>query len=312
MNTTNIEIVVDPYSKYFADHLKKSLPGLKGMVVKGDWNQKCIGFIKENNIEALYLNYAWGWTETDYDFLNNLENIKQLEIIAQDTINLNSISTLRGLNYLNLDIKSKVKETIDFSQLTHLKKASFMWDDNFIDIFNCKSLVSLSTLGAKHVKPDLYGQMVNLEELIITSSNIEHLEFLTRLPKLKKLELYNCKKIMDFTPISQCEQLEWLAIEGNNSINNIDFIKHLDKIYYLNISNNKEIVSIKVLEKLENLKALAFTDNTIIEDGDLSCLTKLPNLSMLMFNPRRHYTHKLIKNWNWNNLDNPDILLNKK
>ena len=159
-----------------------------------------------------------------------------------------------------------------------------MWDDSFIDIFNCRSLVSLSTLGAKHVKPDLYGQMVNLEELIITSSNIEHLGFLSRLSKLKKLEIYNCRKIMDFTPISQCEQLEWLAIEGNNNINNIDFIKSLDKIYYLNISNNKEIISIKVLEKLENLKALAFTDNTIIEDGDLSYLTKLPNLSMLMFN----------------------------
>lgn len=117
---------------------------------------------------------------------------------------------------------------------------------------------------------------------------------------------------MDFTPISQCEHLEWLAIEGNNNINNIEFIKRLDKIYYLSISNNKEIESIEVLKNLKGLKALAFTDNTIIKDGDLSCLIKLPNLSMLMFNPRRHYTHKLIKNWNWHNLDNPDVLLKKK
>ena len=35
-------------------------------------------------------------------------------------------------------------------------------------------------------------------------------------------------------------------------------------------------------------------------------LTYLPVLSMVNFNNRRHYTHKLNKAWNWDNFNIPD------
>ena len=92
----------------------------------------------------------------------------------------------------------------------------------------------------------------------------------------------------------------------------IDFLKKLKGLEFINLSSNGEIATLAPLSCLENLKALAFAGNTIIKDGDLSVLIELPKLSMLMFQGRRHYTHKLIKKWDWENFNTPDTLLKSR
>ena len=82
--------------------------------------------------------------------------------------------------------------------------------------------------------------------------------------------------------------------------------------FLLCISNNGDIDSLLPLANLKQLKALAFSGNTKIVDGELSILTTLKSLAMLNFSPRKQYTHKLIKKWNWKNYNNPDTLLVKR
>ena len=62
-----------------------------------------------------------------------------------------------------------------------------------------------------------------------------------------------------------------------------------------------------------SLKALAFSGaSTYIIDGDITPLLNLKELSMLMLVDRKHYTHKVIKPWNWENYGIKDTLLEKK
>jgi len=41
-------------------------------------------------------------------------------------------------------------------------------------------------------------------------------------------------------------------------------------------------------------------------------LEDLPELAMLMFGPRKHYSHRLVKTWSWSHFSTPDRLLEKK
>ena len=78
----------------------------------------------------------------------------------------------------------------------------------------------------------------------------------------------------------------------------------------MNLNDNRLLKSLKPLKDIKSLKAFSFTgEKTMIEDKDLSVLTTLPKLSMLMFGHRRGYSHKLVKQWDWKNYDNPDKLL---
>jgi hypothetical protein len=96
-------------------------------------------------------------------------------------------------------------------------------------------------------------------------------------------------------------------------LSSLEFVKPLTSLEVLIISDNKNIDSLEPVSLLKKLKALSFAGpSTNILDGDLSKLQELPMLAMLSFKARKHYTHKLVKKWSWENLNNPDILLEKK
>ena len=81
----------------------------------------------------------------------------------------------------------------------------------------------------------------------------------------------------------------------------------------LNLTDCGELDSLAPLSGLRSLKALAFAGaKTTLRDGDLRPLLDLPKLSMVMFGARRHYSHKIVKRWSWDNLEQPDRLLAPK
>jgi hypothetical protein len=70
---------------------------------------------------------------------------------------------------------------------------------------------------------------------------------------------------------------------------------------------------VQFLKPLQRLRAVAFPGaRTTVADGDLGPLTELPELAMLMFGARKHYSHRLVKPWNWQNFHVPDRLLEKR
>ncbi len=297
--------VINPYKA-------KESKNRKGLKVSGAWSKEIASYIKENDIKALYLNYTWGWTEIDYSFLEQLDTIEELNIIASDAHNFSAIQGMGQLQQLSLSLN--IKETIDFTANKKMTKCFLSWWNGASSIFECPWLEDLYL--DRTTKYDLsgLGALKKLRKLQVGNSTYDSLAWLPDLADhLIELSLYNCRKITDFTPISSCSKLERLVLSGCKELLKLDFLNKQYKLNVLNISDTGEIESFAPLKELKELKAFACAGKTtIIKDGDLHVLTELPKLAMVMFAPRRHYTHKIIKKWNWNNYDHPDVLLEEK
>lgn len=307
------QLVGSPYGsvslalKLYPEHLT----GLKGLMIKGPWHESFAQYIVENEIKALYLNFAHKWSCEDYSFLSNLKTIQLLSIIDAPSSGLEAVEEMESL--VDLSLSTYFKSKIDFTKLPKLRYCGLSWHKGTQSILNVTSLTHLGIEELKAKDLTKLSELVNLERLGIGNSSIEKLTGVESLTKLKKLDLSNCKKLTDFTPLKQLKNLEWLSIDGTKEVGNIEFVRNMTSLKILDVSDTNNIASIEPLKDLTGLKAVAFVGNkTTIVDGDLSYLTKLPNLALLWLAPRKHYSHKLIKQANWDNFDQPDTLLAAK
>jgi protein phosphatase 1 regulatory subunit 7 len=294
-------------SRLYPEHLN----GLNTMLIKGPWHDSFSQFILDNNIKALYLNFAHKWSCDDYSFLRNLKSIERLGILDAPSTGLEAIEEMDSL--VDLSLNTYFKSKIDFTKLSKLKYCSLDWYKGTETILNATSLTHLYIDEFKTKDFSKLANLKNLEILAIKNSNIEDISCLSGLINLKKLELINCKKLTDFTPLTKLKTLEWLRIDGTKEVGNIEFVRNMASLKIFSVCDTNNIESIEPLKDLTGLKAVAFVGNkTTIVDGDLSYLTKLPNLALLWFGSRKHYSHKLIKQANWDNFDKPDVLLELK
>lgn len=306
---TNGIIVPSPYSQSANPLVKKS--DRKWLVVSGAWNAELVNFIDANEIDALCLNSAKGWASRDYQFLSTLNNIKAIDIIAGgENINLESIESMSSLR--ELSIAASTKCVVDFSKLRKLRTCFLNWWPGAASIFSASWLTDFAIDELKISDAKAISGLTSLRRLALSNTDINSLDFLPAMKELEILELLNCKKINTFSNIATLKALKWLRIDGTKKLKSIQFVSDCEKLEVIDISDCGEIESLRPVEKLIGLKALAFSGNTNVLDGEFLSLTKLPKLSMLMFNSRKHYSHSLTKRWSWNNFDCPDLLLEPK
>jgi hypothetical protein len=297
------KIVTNPYSSLESK-------GRKGLMVEGPWDPSLVEFIARNEITALYLNGSKGWSTEDYSFLSQLKTIEELDIIAAESHHLDAMQEMPRLQELSLT--TSTDSVIDFARMQNLEDCFLHWWKGAQSIFDAPALKSLYLDEIKIKSYAPLERLTALESLTLGNSNIEDLSCLKSLQRLTKLELLNCRKIVDFSPIASLKELRRLRIEGSKQLCTIDFVASLKALEVLLVGDNGTIDSLQPVAELKQLKAVAFNGSSKIGDGNLACLTQLPQLAMLMFASRRHYTHRLIKPWSWKNFDSPDTLLAAK
>lgn len=276
-------------------------------IVRDEPVEQIVNTINEQGVEAVTLNCALGWQREDVSFLAQLPGVKNLSIITSDISGLSALEQMASLEELNLT--AQTKEIIDFTQLTKLRDFYLYWWPGAASIFHCHWVTSAYFDKLKLNDYSPLGQLQQLEQLTIANSPIPFLDWLTHLPQLKELYLFNCRNLSDFTPISQLKQLRKIHIEGCNQLNDLTFISSIQTLEECNISGNGELLSVSPLITLKNLKVLFIERSSTITDGDLTPLTQLPKLAILSFRPKKHYSHKLVKKWKWADLEHPDVLL---
>jgi len=282
----------------------------EGVWIREVWRSEMADFIIKRNIKALYLQASWSWGITDYSFLGNLKYLKKLIVTSGDKADLSSIENLSELEELSLTCPTPTN--INFEKFGNLKYCYVSWWKGAEKIFDCKWLKSLYLDGRKNKDYSSLSGMADLEVLTLANTPIEHLDRIRSLDKLEKVELLNCRKLCDIKALGSLKCLRWLTIDGSKLIDDLSVLAGLKNLEYLNVTGLGEVKSLVPLEALKKLKAVTFCGSTNIVDGDLTPLTVLPNLGMLNFVGKRHYTHRLIKNWSWDNFNLPDILLQKK
>lgn len=299
MIVSEIVFVRNPYNE-------KSPSGRDGAMVRGKWRNEYANALRNRGVTALYLNVSYGWEQTSYDFLEELPFLEELSIIAGKSTNLTSISTLARLQKLSLTLSTK--ERVNFDKLHCLTDAYIYFWHGAKSILKCSTLQNLHLDEAQSLEPGFLDSLSGLDRLVVSNSNLADVSEIIGLKKLKNLELVNCKKVVDFDPLRSLD-LSWLSVKGCSQVKSLCFAKDMKSLGYINFSDVGNVSSLEPLREDLGLQAIAFAGSTNILDGDLSVLVDLPKLAMVMFALRSHYTHKLVKRWNWDNFDHPDTLL---
>ncbi|MEW5250260.1 leucine-rich repeat domain-containing protein [Microbulbifer discodermiae] len=296
------DIVVNPYN----DPLSK---GRKGIFVKTAWSDEYRGYIRKHAVKALYFNSAKGWDQSNFDFLRDLDGIEEIDILCPKLENFKAIEGVRSLQQLS--VTGVVTDAVDFTVFSELQRCYLYWWRGAESILQSSSLrqAYFDKLRLKD-----YGLLCKLKaarSLTIGNSPMPSLAWMEDFEgELVEFSLLNCKKLEDFAAITSQKGLRKLVISGSPELYELDFLASFPELEVLDLSDSGPLKSLAPLENIKSLKVFSFAGTrTVVEDKDLSVLTKLPKLSMLMFGPRRGYTHKLVKQWSWQNFDHPDKLL---
>jgi len=305
------EVVTNPYrtpkSPFREDPIPAEVPSL---MLRGPWAPEIAAYMSSNELRGLYLNYTHGWTREDYAFLRELPWLQLLDIVDVPIDDLSPVNKLHALTTLHLN--ARTKGVVNFASLEQLLACSFTWWNGASSIFECSELQELDIRSVKEADLGGVSKLHNLRTLTL-QSNIRSLAPMSGLERLQKLVLLNCRNLEDLSGLADLPNLRWLAIDGSKKVRDFSPVAKLAKLEVLDLSDIGIIPSLAPLATLKKLRALAFTGVTnSIEDGDLSVLESLPDLSMLMFAPRKHYTHSLLKQWDWNDFYQPTKLLEAK
>lgn len=185
--------------------------------------------------------------------------------------------------------------------------------DGARSIFECAGLKSLSISGLPAKESVGLTKLKNLRDLTIYSQSLKSLDSIAHLNELQRLELNRFRKLESLDGIENLKALRSLSISECSRLSDLSRLESLSNLEHLVVSDWGTVDTLAPIAKLKKLRAFSFSGaRTTIADGDLSPLEDLPELSMLMFAPRRHYSHKLVKLWDWRNFYAPDTLLVRK
>jgi len=307
---TEVEIVINPYGRSAAPIDGEYNDATNSLLVKGEWNEDIIDFMKQKDLKGLYLNSAKGYKCQNFDFLLNLPELELLSIICSPVDTLAPIEKLENLK--SLSISCHWKNILDLSGLKSLERSFISYGKGAESIFECSSL---RYLYMDEFKLKSFAQIVNLskiEYLTIGNSNFNVTELCAELRHLRKLVFLNCRKLDHLSGIEKLQNLEWLTIDGSRKLSSIEELSALKNLKVLQLSDNKEIESLSAIKELTQLKALAFFGDTNFSDGDFSFLEAIPSLSLVGFSGRRHYTHKPANSWSWNDYESGRVGIVRK
>jgi internalin A len=134
----------------------------------------------------------------------------------------------------------------------------------------------IDSTGESSIDEDTLEKMPYLEELYI-SGTVKRIDFLKKLPKLKKLAIIGKSNITDWSFLSYFENLELLDLSGE-SFCDASFLNGLSNLKYLNISGNN-LSNIEHLKKLTSLEYLNIGSNKI---KNIEVVCDLPSINTLI------------------------------
>ena len=253
----------------------------KFLIIDSSMNEESIiNYIIKNNIENLSFNQYDGFSSNEMTPYSNIETIKRLEIVL-DNIESDQIVKFKNLIYLYMN--SPIKTKMDLSVFTKLQYLNLEWNTKILNLDTLDSLRSLTLRRYKGNTIELI-KLESIKELIFIQGNINSLNFINSLKRIKKLGLFYLKNLLEIKPIEHLN-LEGLEIDRCKNIQYKDSLSFCKELKQLKISDSSSIPNLSFLAKLKNLKFFSFV-GTNIENGDITpCL----NLNYVGFDDKRHY-----------------------
>ncbi|MBQ7775976.1 MAG: hypothetical protein IJ379_08640 [Lachnospiraceae bacterium] len=172
--------------------------------------------------------------DDDFTGVEKFQNLRTLEIDANDLLDLSALGSLENLENITIDAY-EAKNFEFLSQLTKLKSV-------YIDAGNMYTIVFAENLK-------------NLEELNIERSEVTSLAPIANNTKLKYLNINACSDITDVEVINTLTGLESLAVSGDNIESKIEWgnLKNLKALSLSAPWRTNFMDSVEALQGLETL-----------------------------------------------------------
>lgn len=116
---------------------------------------------------------------------------------------------------------------------------------------------------------------INLEKIGFTDHNIKDISVLSKLKKLKEIFLPGNENLVDFTPLQDLPNLEYLFI-GRCNIKDLSFLSSMTSLKHLNIEKSN-VEDLSPLSNLINLERLDISNNNV---KDITLILNLPLLQL--------------------------------
>ncbi len=279
-------------------------------VLRGAWHPKIAIYLANKGIKGLKLHRSNGFTCDNYNFLNDLGFLELLSLAPGSNNHSGPMPISKLTRLKRLSIPFKHQHALDFSRLNKLQSCSLQWNNKVSSVFESSGLRRLQLTGLNWRYANGLACLANLESLELSHSGIKSFEPISHLANLRRLSLQVCHNLENLDGIEALQNLQLLNLSEVHKITSLECLTPLKNLEALVISDARDIKSVGPLEELTNLKAvwIAGTKTNIV-DGDLTPLTKLPKLGMLVVGNKRHYSHKLVKRGSWRTLHRPDTFL---
>ena len=211
----------------------------------------------------------------DVDYLKYFPQVEKVHVINVNNPNLSQLSKLKKLTSLifatstidDWNFLTNLKSQVHYFTLIETTMDSFEYLKNQRKLFH----VSFSTSLPENFPNEQWKYLPkSLPSLLITSLEVENINFLSHFPRMKDLRLNNVShrgKAVDLAPLRKLIKLEELNLE-NMGITNIRPLMSLGNLRSLSLSGNKKLINIDAVAYLINLERFNFKCIDFIRDRE--------------------------------------------
>ncbi|CAN1305474.1 Disease resistance protein L6 [Linum perenne] len=231
-------------------------------------------------------------TKLDFDYcpqlvklpnLGNLENLIDLRLSCPNLVEIEGLGELKSLIKLsisNAPMLNNVDGLENLQSLAYLTMTRCLAMQRLPSLANLKKMDTLIISGFPNITEieglgelDSLQAVRALERLELTGTQLERLPSLSKLAKLKSINLQENQNLREIVGIENMERLETLWLAECTSLETLPDLSGLKKLKELNIRSCVKLTEVRGIEELKSLENLEMKCCKSIE--------KLPNLSNL-------------------------------
>ncbi len=260
------------------------------MVLRSAWSSEARSAAQGADVRELDLNYAKGWTGHDYAFLSELSRLEALDITDRNARDVTPIHYLPDLR--RVKVFTYCKTPIDFGKFPLLEECALEWRPRSESLFAHSGVkrVFINKCPIKDLRA--MSLMTGLESLSLASPKLETLEGIEALRALTFLGIYVAGRLAGLAGVEGARNLVHLEVNDCSRVRDVTPVGALHRLQSLHLCNDGDIETFRPLRELKELEQFLFYESTNVLDGDLSPLKSLPKLRKVAFMDRKHYTHR--------------------
>lgn len=172
-----------------------------GIGLESDQLAACVEEARTVPFKGVFGNAGFGFREPTLDVLSALPHVEAVWFWDVELRNVDALYSLTGLSHFGVHPK---RPAIDFARLQNLKQ--LIWIHKHSDT-GVPSLLALESLHIWHYRGKANGLQTldlpaNLVELEINWANLETLDVLPSLPRLRRLEVHRCRNLRSLGDIA--------------------------------------------------------------------------------------------------------------